>query len=120
MMGRSDTIGRRRAGRVALVLALCWATPMVFAADRPEPEVLPREAYRVPLDQVIVTGKAPYWRGEDAPRWDKPKVEAPAEAEPSRLQWAPHYGRDEREDYNGVRDQLNNPQPRTKLFELKF
>ena len=84
--------------------------------------MLPASAYRVPLEEIIVEGKAPYWQSEAPPRWDKPKVEAPkpGDADKGRLQWAPPYARDEREDYNGVRDQLSNPQPRTKIFEIRF
>lgn len=90
--------------------------------QKPETGALPASAYRVPLDEIIVQGREPYWRHEASPRFDKPKVEAPklGDSTPSRLQWAPHYNRDERDDYNGVRDQLSNPPPRAKIFEIHF
>jgi hypothetical protein len=103
-------------GTLALIATVAWA--LDSAAKKPETPVLGRDAYRTPLDQVIVTGRAPYWQ-QKAPRWDKPKVELPEQAPPSRLQLMPPYTRDERDEYNGVRD-LQNPQPRIKLFELKF
>ena len=108
-----------RLSRIVFVFCIGVTAQVAICADRPETAVLPPEAYRMPMDQVIVTGQAPYWRGDEAPRWDKPKVDVQTQSAPSRLQWAPHYSRDERDDYNGVRDQLN-PQARGKLFELKF
>jgi hypothetical protein len=99
-------------GILLAIASLTWA-----AENKPRPEtpVLSRDAYRIPLDEVIVTGRAQ----QLPPRWDKPKAAIPEEAPPSRLQLLPHYSREERDEYNGVRD-VQNPQPRTKLFELKF
>jgi hypothetical protein len=101
------------AGTLLLIATLAWA-----AENKPKPEtpVLSRDAYRTPLDQVLVTGRS---APQQAPRWDKPKVDIPEQVAPSRLQLLPKYSRDERDEYNGVRD-TQNPQPRTKLFELKF
>lgn len=89
--------------------------------SKPEASMLPASEYRKPLDEIIVEGQKPYWQGEAAPRWDRSKVEAPKpdEANKSRLQWAPDYTRDERDDYMEPRDQVN-PKPRAKIFELKF
>jgi len=103
--------------------ALCCA--VVWAAEknqRPETPVLPAPAYRVPLEEIIVEGKLPYWQREAPPRWDAPKVEAPkpGAAETGRLQWVPPYQHDERDDYNSVREQLSNPPPRMKIFEIRF
>ncbi len=87
-----------------------------------ETPMLPASAYRTPLEEIIVEGKIPYWQHKAPPRWDRPKVEVPkpGAATPGRLQWVPRYTREEREDYNGVRDQLSNPQPRLKIFEIHF
>jgi hypothetical protein len=71
----------------------------------------------VPLQEVIAIGRLPYWR-TDKPRLEQPTLELQPTTKP-RLEWAPHYSRDERDDYNGVRDSLS-PQPRTKLFEIHF
>lgn len=83
--------------------------------------MLPASEYRKPLDEIIVEAQKPYWQGESAPRWDRPKVDVPKpdDASKSRLQWAPAYTRDERDDYTEARDQVN-PKPRAKIFELKF
>lgn len=112
---------------IALVTAVvsaalcCAAVRAAETSQKPEAAVLPASAYRVPLEEIIVEGKAPYWQREAPPRWDKPKVEAPkpGEAAAGRLQWAPPYARDERDDYVTPRDQLN-PKPRTKIFEIRF
>ena len=114
---------------VIAVIALCCAPAWAQtdsnktanrAAQRSEEKILPASAYRTPLDEVIVRGQKPYWQRE-TPRFDKPKVDAPKpdEAGQGRMRWAPHYSRDERDDYNQPRDQLT-PQPRTKVFELRF
>lgn len=103
------------AGALVSLATLAWA---LDTKPRPETPVLSADAYRTPLDQVIVTGRSPYWQ-QQVPRWDKPKVELPVQAPPSRLQLAPRYTREERDEYNGVRD-TQNPQPRMKLFEFKF
>lgn len=90
--------------------------------QKTETAVLPSSEYRKPLDEIVVEGQKPYWQqGEEQPRWDRSKVDAPKldETNKSRLQWAPNYTRDERDDYNEPRDQLD-PKPRAKIFELKF
>jgi hypothetical protein len=96
----------------------CMAVCAAEQNQKPESAMLPASAYRVPIDEIIVEGRVPYWQRE-TPRWDKPKVEAPKPGGAGRLQWAPHYTRDERDDYTTPRDQLN-PKPRAKIFELKF
>lgn len=101
--------------------ALLTFSALVGAVEikpRPEDPVLNRSAYRTPLDQIIVTGRTPYWQTQ-VPRWDRPKVEILQQATPPRLQWFPRYSREERDEYNGVRD-TQNPKPRAKLFEFKF
>ena len=105
---------------------LAWAALLSSVAavadagreSRPEVPVLSKSEYRLPLEEVIAIGQLPYWRQTEAPRWDQPALELQSAPAP-RLEWAPHYSRDERDEYNGVRDQLN-PQPRTKLFEVHF
>jgi hypothetical protein len=107
---------------LAAGVALICAMPCVAQQkSRPETAVLPASEYRTPLDEIIVEGKKPYWQGEATPRFDRPKVEAPKvdEVNKSRLQWAPGYKHDERDDYAEPRDPLEQ-KPRAKIFELKF
>lgn len=106
-----------------LVLVAALASGLALAqqgAVRPETPMLSEREYRVQLEEVIVRAQRPRWRGqEEAPRWDREKFELPVDVAPPRLQWAPGYARDEREDYEGVRDRMN-AEPRIKLFEFKF
>jgi len=103
----------------AVALLLSSLTAWSAQNDRPEPPLLKAERYRTPLEEVIVTVPQPYWKTDNAPRWDKPKVEVQTESPPTRLQWAPRYTRNEADDYKEVRD-TQNPKPRMKLFEIKF
>lgn len=85
---------------------------------RPETPMLSEKEYRAPLEEVVVRGQQPALP-EQAPRWDRPKIELELESQPSRMEWAPAYAREERDDYEGVRDRTN-AEPRIKLFEVKF
>lgn len=111
-MTAADTV-RIALAALALTALPGWAQPL-----RPETPMLGREAYRTPLEEIIVTGRAPYWK-QQAPRWEQPKVEIPLRPKPPRLQVLPRYTGEERDEYQGVRD-TQNPKPRMKLFELKF
>ncbi|HSB97940.1 MAG TPA: hypothetical protein VLC91_15875 [Spongiibacteraceae bacterium] len=104
---------KRSAAWIVLLLSLP-VSARDLAADA---SVLPSSEYRLPPEEVIAIGHVPYWRQQESPQWQKPEMELEQPA--SRLQWAPRYSRDEREDYKGVRDQLN-PQPRAKVFEVHF
>ncbi len=106
---------------VACVALISASWSVAEPISRPETAILPSSEYRKSLDEIIVEGQRPYWQGDEAPRWDRPKVDVPKpeDANKSRLQWAPGYTRDERDDYDETRDQLN-PKPRAKIFELKF
>ncbi|MDB6063758.1 MAG: hypothetical protein JWM78_3861 [Verrucomicrobiaceae bacterium] len=116
---------RSQKCRIAIALLLLSGSSLAvdnknLAAEnnKPETPVLGRDEYRTPLDQVIVTGREPYWQ-KQAPRWEQPKVEMPPPENPSRLQWAPRYDKEERDGSQELRDP-RNPQPRLKLFEFKF
>ena len=99
-------------------LALVVAGPILAvepsAADS---SVLPKSAYRVPMDEVIAIGRIPYWRKDQAPKWEREEMEL--QESKARMQWAPAYDRDERDEYDGIRDSVN-PKPRAKIFEVKF
>ncbi len=109
-----------------LITALCAAPISVSVSaesgGKPETQLLPASEYRKPLDEIVVEGKQPYWQGEAPPRWDRPKVDAPKidEDNKSRLQLAPAYTQEERDDYKEPRDTSANPKPRAKIVELKF
>jgi len=112
---RDEWIAKTGAGVLLLGIALGAAAQPL----KPAMSLLEREAYRTPLDEIVVTGRAPYWEQSAAPRWDKPKVDVPQQVTPPRMQVLPQYTRDERDEYDGIRD-TQNPKPRMKLFEFKF
>lgn len=117
----------RTAGGPRTAAAKCWLAGLALAAAGPvlaagEPaaadsSVLPKSAYRIPMEEVIAIGRVPYWRKEQAPKWEREEMEL--QESKARIQWAPNYTRDERDEYDGIRDSVN-PQPRTKIFEVKF
>jgi hypothetical protein len=111
---------RRTAGLVSALPLLLWAAG-ALAQSRPDVELLPESEYATQLEEVVVRGaRAPAWRDrlEEKPRWDRPALELEP-AEPPRIEWLPRYAREEREDFDGVRDR-QNAEPRLRLFELRF
>ena len=104
-----------------LLMGGAWLLSLAAVAAQQSPSeapVLSKSEYRLPLEEVIAIGRVPYWRQQEAPRWEPPELELQQPTQP-RLEWVPHYSRDERDDYQGIHDPLN-PQPRTKLFEVHF
>ena len=86
----------------------------------PEGQILRKENYRLPMEQVIVVGQDPYWKKEGAPRWDRKKVDVDLKpATESRLKAFPTYTAEERDDAMKVLDR-NSATPKIKLFDIKF
>lgn len=109
-----------RALLAAIALLLAATAVAQATASAREPELLSAEEYPLSMEEVVVRGQRPQWREKEAaPRWDREKFELEVKAEQPRLQALPKYTRDERDDYDGVRDRMNR-EPRIKLFELKF
>jgi hypothetical protein len=109
----SEEILLRQRGWLWLPLAASLHSA-VAAAALPETPVLSQREYRTPLEEILVQG--PYWRRQKAA--EQPGLQL-QEQDKSRLQWAPRYTREERDDAQQMRDRMNPP-PRVKLFELKF
>jgi hypothetical protein len=105
-------------GRLLALPLLLGVTLAQAQGSRPETPLLSESEYRSTLEEVVVRAQRPA-TPEQAPRWDRPKIELELESGPSRLEWAPRYVRDEREDYEGVRDRTN-AEPRIKVFEVRF
>lgn len=101
-----------------MVTAMMTAPPA--GADEPraaDSSVLKRSDYRIPMEEVIAIGRVPYWRKDQQPQWERQEMEL--QESKARLQWAPAYSRDERDEYDGIRDSTN-PKARAKIFEVKF
>lgn len=108
-----------RALLLAAALLLAVAAVAQNKALSREPELLSEKEYPVQLEEVVVRAQQPKWREKAAPDWERPKFELKTDTQPPRLQLAPKYERDERDDYMDVRDRMN-AEPRLKLFEFKF
>ena len=109
------------------VLMLVTAVIANFAlaappAARPEAPALPKQDYRLPMEQVIVIGQDPYWKRQGQPRWDRSKVDVDLKSnKESRLQLFPNYTAQERDEALKQHDSnRNNTTPKIKLFDVKF
>ena len=92
-----------------------------FAEREDSMSMLDESEYRTELEEVVVVGKQPEWRKNmDAkPEWRPAKFELPQNTVKSRIQWFPSYTKDERDNYNGVRDRTGE-NPEFKLFDWRF
>lgn len=103
-----------------LLLAVTTST-LVLAASRPDDELLQEEEYRSGLEEVVVRGQQPKWREQqnNEQQWRPDKFELPEAENDGRIEFFPKYDKDERDQYNGVRDRMGE-KPEIKLFEWKF
>lgn len=83
-------------------------------------ELLDESAYRTDLEEIIVHGQAPRWREPITAEELRPEDIEFFESEPDGgLEWLPAYTREERDDYQKVRDRKNET-PELKVFEIRF
>lgn len=100
---------------------LVTAVSEVWAAGR-EGEVLDDEAFRKSEDEIVVIGEQPEWRKEsveDQWRTERFELTDPSDLLEPVMQWFPEYTREEREDYETIRDPKDE-KPLIKIFEWKF
>ena len=111
-----------RPTRQLLALLVFVHAGWSFAAGSAEGDhLLDKKEYRGELEEVIVVGKQPQWR-TDADReqqWRPSKFELPESSIKGRIEWFPQYTKDERDNYQGVRDRLDE-KPEIKIFQWKF
>ncbi len=112
-----------RAARRRWLLALLVPMLLPAAAEtrRESDRLLEEDAYRSELEEVVVVGQPPEWRKppEQDQQWRPRDFELPEQTDKARIQWFPEYSKDERDQYDGVRDRLNE-EPEIKIFEWKF
>lgn len=115
-----------RPGLVSVCCLMVWllATPWVQASpdDRSDGQVLPdREEYRGQLEEVVITAREPEWRkaGSQQQEWRPERFQLASANKTSRLTWFPEYTKDERDNYNEVRDRTNE-KAEFILFNFKF
>lgn len=109
---------------LAVLLLVVLVAPWVQASpdDRnTEQGLLDQEEYRGQLEEVVVTGSEPEWRKADKQQqeWRPKRFELASEKKEPRLTWFPEYTKDERDNYNEVRDR-NNEKAEFILFDFKF
>jgi len=92
-----------------------------WASDR-EGDILDDETFRTNEDEIIVIGEQPEWRKKSTEeRWRKEGFELvdPSDLLEPVIEWFPEYTREEREDYERIRDPKDE-KPLIKIFEWKF
>ena len=108
-----------RKGALLLLLALASVTA---AADKnKERQLLNEEEYRSSLEEVVVVGQQPEWRKQslEQEEWRPQRFELPEPKRKARIEWLPQYAKDERDQYDGVRDRTAE-NPAFKIFDWKF
>ena len=104
----------------AAALLLAMAAVAQTAERARETERLSEKEYPMQLEEVVVRAQQPQWREKEvAPDFNREKFKFEPDVKPSRLQAFPKYDRDERDNYDQVRDRMN-AKPEIKLFEFKF
>lgn len=82
--------------------------------------LLDASEYRSELEEVVVVGRQPEWRqGAQSEEWRPDKFELAKQASSSRMEWFPEYVKDERDNYQGVRDRTGE-KAEFQLFKWTF
>ena len=103
-----------------IVPCLLLALAASLAVARPDSvEPLPEAAYRQPLEEVIVTGRAPEWRRPPQAEWRPRRFELRDVDEAPRMEWFPRYERDERDNMTNVNNRMDE-KAGIKLLEWRF
>ncbi len=118
---RTNSSPAQRALLKPLALGAMLASAAVMAAEHDSVEPLDESAYRLDMEEVVVTGQAPQWRQLDQPEWrsERFKLKDASELPQPRMEWFPEYTRDERDNFEGVRDRMDE-EAGIKIFEWRF
>ena len=105
---------------VCLLAAFLLPVNWVFAQHDQEPVLLDEEQYRLQIEEVVVVGQQPEWRQKQKPEeWRPDQFSLPERSSDQGVRWLPEYTKDDRDNYDGVRDRTGE-KPEIKLFEWKF
>jgi hypothetical protein len=102
---------------VAALLSLTLTGIAVVWAD--EPTLLDQKEYRLELEEVVVVGQKPAWRQPQKPEWRPDKFKLPQQPTTARMEWFPRYTKDERDNYDGIRDRMGE-KAEFQIFKWKF
>lgn len=103
-----------------IAAGLLFLSSMTVRADI-TPNSLPSESeYPVAMEEIVVKGKVPEWRKAQTEQefWRRNRFEL-LKPEQGRMDWFPRYEKDERDNYQQVRDRKDE-KAGIKVFELKF
>ncbi len=98
-----------------LVSQLSWADP----ARTGEGMLLDDSAYRGEIEEIVVIGQQPEWRKPPESEWRPERFELQQQEPPSRMEWFPKYVKDERDNYDGVNNRLEE-KPEIQIFKWNF
>ena len=110
--------------RIFLSLAVMLWLGTTVAAEQgriKDDALLDASEYRSELEEVVVVGQEPEWRQNinQKEEWRPQRFELSKHSSKSRMQWFPEYTKDDRDNYNGVRDRTGE-NPEFQLFKMKF
>lgn len=115
--------GRFTALLALMLLLVLFGAPQLSAAPNSKSDdqlLLHESEYRSELEEVVVVGRQPEWRqAEQKEQWRPDSFELPDQSSKSRMQWLPEYTKEDRDNYNEVRDRTGE-KPEFKLFNWKF
>lgn len=109
-------------GLSAVGFTLLFGVSTVYAqANNHDVKLLDEKEYRSDMEEVVVQGQVPEWRKAELEQelWRRDRFELAEEQKPSRIEWLPAYTKEDRENYQSVRDRTGE-KPEFKLFEWKF
>ena len=107
----------------ALLLSSLLFASLVAAQEQgknSEQQLLDESEYRSTMEEIVVVGKEPEWRKlEQKEPWRPDKFSLPTNTAKSRIEWLPEYTKDDRDNYNSVRDRTGE-KAEFQLFNWKF
>jgi hypothetical protein len=106
---------------VVLMLALLTLSVIAEqASEQNQPVLLDDSEYRTDIEEMVVRARRLDWRNQQVEQeWRPERFELPEQSSEQRMQWLPRYSKDERDQFDGVRDRMGE-KPEIKLFEWKF
>ncbi len=108
--------------RIVLLMITALTVGSLFAQKLNKDDLLEDKEYRSDIEEVVVVGSEPEWRKnmDKQEEWrperlklsDNPSLR-------SRVEWFPEYTKEERDNYQGVRDRTGE-NPEFQIFKMKF
>ena len=119
---KRNTSSLCRFQRLALVMVTTLSITSIHAEKLSEDDLLEQKEYRGDLEEVVVVGSEPEWRKnmDKEEEWRPDRFKLPDNPpSSSRMEWFPEYTKDERDNYQGVRDRTGE-NPEFQIFKMKF